>query len=129
MTKVLHTQIQIKNAMHSTCIDDYNQVKNVLKLSMRNAQIVYYSNQFNLYKNNLAKSWKLFKIFIGTHSKALINIIFTINDKRGTYSKDIANSFNNYFVSIGPLLINDIRCSVNPMVCVKICFIVLSCFA
>ena len=29
------------------------------------------------------------------------------------------NSFNNYFVSIGPLLANDIRCTINPMSYVK----------
>ena len=35
---------------------DYNKVKNVLKSSLRNAEIAYYSNQFNLHKNDLAKS-------------------------------------------------------------------------
>ena len=56
---------------------------------------------------------------IGTNSKASINTTFTINDKLVTDSKDIANGFNNYFVSIGLLLANDIRYSVNPMSYVK----------
>ena len=60
MTKALRTQIKIKNAMHTTCFSsltkditkfaDYNKVKNLLKSSLRNAEIVYYSNQFNLHK-------------------------------------------------------------------------------
>ena len=91
----------------------------MLKSSLRNAEIAYYSNQFNLHKNDLAKSWKILKTSIGTNSKASINTTFTITDKLVTDSKEIANGFNNYFVSIGLLLANDIRCSVNPMSYVK----------
>ena len=82
---------------------DYNKVKNLLKSSLRNAEIAYYSNKFNLHKNDLAKSWKILKTIIGTNSKASINTTFTINVKLVTYSKEIANGFNNYFVSIGLL--------------------------
>ena len=66
MTKALRTQIKIKNALQTTCIAsatkykrkfaDYNKVKNLLKSSLRNAEILYYSNQFNIHKNDLAKS-------------------------------------------------------------------------
>ena len=42
-----------------------------------------------------------------------------MNDKLVTNSKEIANGFVNYFVSIDPLLAYDIRCSVNPMSYVK----------
>ena len=97
----------------------YNKVKNLLKSSLRNAKILYYSNQFNIHKNDLAKSWTLLKTTIGTNSKASINTTFIINDKPVTVSKEIANGLNNYFVSIGPLLANDIGCSVNPMSYVK----------
>ena len=125
MTKALRTQIKIKNAMHTTCFAsstkditkfaDYNKVKNLLKASLRNTEILYYSNQFNLHTNDLAKSWKVLKTIIGTNSKASINTTFTISDKLGTDSKEIANGFNHYFISIGLLLASDKRCSVNPM--------------
>ena len=115
MTKALRTQI--KNAIKTTCIAsatkdktkfaDSNKVKNLLKSSLRNAEILYYSNQFNIHKNDLAKSRKLLKTIIGTNSKASINTTFTINDKLVTDIKEIANGLNNYFVSIGPLLAND----------------------
>ena len=101
--------------MDITKFADYNKVNKLLKSSLRNAEIVYYSNQFNLHKNDLAKSWKILMAIIGTNSEASINTTFTINDKLLTDSKDIANGFNNYIVSIGLLLANDIRCSVNPM--------------
>ena len=59
------------------------------------------------------------KTIIGTHSKASINTTLTINDKLATDSKEITKDFNNYFVSIGLPLANNIRCSVNPMSYVK----------
>ena len=91
--------------MHTTCFASltkditkfayYNKVKKLLKSSLRNADIVYYSNQFNLHKNDLAKSWKILKTTIGTNSKASINATFTINNKLVTDSKEIANGLTN----------------------------------
>ena len=104
MTKALRIQIKIKNAMHTTCFAsstkditkfaDYNKVKDLLKSSLRNAEILYYSIQFNLHKNDLAKSWNILKTINGTNSKASINTTFTINDKLVTDSKEITNGFN-----------------------------------
>ena len=39
-----------------TQFDDYNKVFFFLKYSLRNAEILYYSNQFDLHKNDLGKS-------------------------------------------------------------------------
>ena len=129
MIKALRTYTKIKNAMHTKCIAsatkdktqfaEYNKIKKLLKSYLGNAEILYYSNRFNIHTNHLAKSWTLLKI-IGTNSKASKNTTFTINNKLVTDSKVIANGFNNYFVSICPLLANDIRCSVNPMSYVSI---------
>ena len=102
-----------------TQFDDYNEVKNLLKSSLRNAKILYYSNQFDLHKNDLAKSWKLLKTIIGKDLKSSLNTTFTINNIIVTDSREIANGFNTYFISIGPLLANDIKCSVNPLYYVK----------
>ena len=65
MTKALRTQIKMKNEMHTTCIAsatkdktkfaDYNKVKTMLKYSLRNAEILYYSNQFNIHKRLFSK--------------------------------------------------------------------------
>ena len=90
-----------------------------MKSSLRNAEILYYSNQFDLHKNDLAKSWKLLKTIIGKDLKSSLNTTFTINNRIVTDSREIANGFNNYFISIGPLLASDITCSVNPLSYVK----------
>ena len=127
MTQALRTQIIRKNEMHTialatkdkTKFDDYNKVKNLLKSSLRNAEILYYSNQFDLHKNDLAKSWKLLKTIFGKDLNSSLNTTFTINNIIVTDSRKIANGFNNYFISIGPLLASDITCSVNPLSYVK----------
>ena len=127
MTQALRTQMIRKNEMHTialaikdkTKFDEYNKVKNLLKYSPRNAEILYYSNQFDLHKDDLAKSWKLLKTIIGKHLKSSLNTTFTINNSIVTDSREIANGFNNYFISIGPLLASDITCSVNPLSYVK----------
>ena len=119
MTHALRTQI-IKNEMHTitlatketTKFDEYNKVKNFLKSSLRNVVNLYYCNQFDLHKNDLAKSWKLLKTIIGKDLKSSVNTTFTINNRIVTDNREIANVFNNYFISFGPLLANDIACSV-----------------
>ena len=61
----------------------------------------------------------MLKTIIDTNSKSSRNTTFSINDKLVTDGKEIAIGFNNYFIFIGLLLANDIRCSVNPMSYVK----------
>ena len=59
------------------------------------------------------------KTIIGKDLKSSLNTTFTINNRIVTDSREIANRFNNYFISIGPLLASDITCSVNPLSYVK----------
>ena len=87
----MHTTCFASSTKDITKFADYSKVKNLLKSSLRNAEILYYSNQFNLHRNDLGKSWKILKTIISTNSKASINTTFTINDKLVTDSKEIAN--------------------------------------
>ena len=83
---------------------------------MKNKEIEYYSNQLEINKNDSSKSWKILKNIIGKDSyKSSIKQTFSIDDITVTDSTAIANGFNNFFVSIGPRLANDIKCTINPM--------------
>ena len=42
-------------------------------------------------------------------------LCLTINNAAVTNSKDIANDFNDFFVSIGPELAKDIHSDINPL--------------
>ena len=54
----LRAQIKFKNVMHSQAIalnnkatfENYNRAKNMLKSSLRNAEIQYYSHQLEIHK-------------------------------------------------------------------------------
>ena len=62
---------------------------------MKNKEIEYYSNQLEIKSSN--------------------SQTFSIDNITVTDSTAIANGFNNFFVSVGPKLANDIMCTINPM--------------
>ena len=124
MTDALRAQIKLKNVMHSRAIalnnkatfENYNRAKNMLKSSLRNAEIQYYSHQLEMHKTDISKSWKILKNIIGKHScRSKPTMHFNINNESVSNSTDIAESFNNFFVSIGPQLAENISCETNPL--------------
>jgi len=124
MTKALRSQIKMKNRMHSealenndyTLFDEYKIVNNSLKSLLRNAEIQYYSDQLELHKNDLSKSWKVLKNIIGRdNNKSKNSLTFCIENRTISDSTEIANSFNNFFVTIGPQLAEKINSTISPM--------------
>ena len=83
---------------------------------MRNTYIKYYSNELELYKNDLSKSWKIPRLIIGKYvNNSKRKLTFNINNTIVTDSDVIANEFNSFFVSIGPSLASNITCSKDPL--------------
>ena len=69
---------------------------------MRNAEIKYYSNELDINKDDILKSWKILTKIIGKNTnKSERKMSFSINDVIVTVNQIIANEFNNIFVSIG----------------------------
>lgn len=110
MTKSLRSRILEKNAMHARALEssdetifkDYNKTKNILKSSLRNAEIQYFSNQFDLHKHDISRSWKILKTIIGKNAKSAQNSTFYIDGHHVSNSKDIANGFNDFFCFYWP---------------------------
>ena len=110
MTDVLRTLI--KEKIHCTLSQklqtthtfyDYNIKKNLLKSSLINAEIKYFSDQLDLHKDNLSNSWRVLKTIIGKNSNTSAQrLSLYVNDKTITDSTDVANKLYNLFVSIGP---------------------------
>ena len=124
MTDALRAQIKFTNVMHSraitlnhkTTFENYNRAKNMLKSSLRNAEIQYYSHQLDMHKTDISRSWKILKNIIGKHfCRSKPTMHFNINNESVSNSTDIAESFNNFFVSIGPQLAENISCETNPL--------------
>ena len=70
----------------------------------------------NYKKNDLSKSWKTLKTIIGKNSSnAKHNLTFCINNEMISDSSEIADTFNIFFVTIGPILAKNITSNINPM--------------
>ena len=131
LTEKLRTQIKEKNAMHTQVIlnpsntllnSEYKRLRNELTSSLRNCELQYYSNKLELNKSDLKKTWDVLRIILGkdtNNSKRTLKL--NIKGKCVTYSMEIANNFNTFFVSIGSELAKDIVSTANPMSYIKNC--------
>ena len=129
MTKQLCTQIDEKNEMYHEVEQhrdnvqlaiDYKQKRNQTISDLRNAEISYYSNQLEVNKNDMGKSWKVLKSIIGKGNNNMKRKMrFNINGTIVTDCQTIANGFNDFFVSIGTELANHITSNVNALTYVQ----------
>ena len=94
MTNKLRNQIQEKNALYIKSIktnnieekNKYTTTKNKLLSDLRNAEIEYFSNELELNKSDISKSWNVLKDRIGRNCKAkqrkvtllLITVVYQI---------------------------------------------------
>ena len=97
-------------------VESYKDSKRILHSSLRNAEIQYYSEQYELNSSDMFKSWKVLKTILALNGNSeKRKLCLTINNVAVTNSKDIANGFNNFFVSIGPELAKGIHSDINPL--------------
>ena len=71
---------------------------------LRKCQRDYYENYLKSNKCNLRKTWSVLKKIINKTSQSENSETFVINNKQITDKHVIANSFNKYFINIGPNL-------------------------
>ena len=77
---------------------------------------LYCSKQLDLNKDDVLKSWKTLRIILGLDAERIPKKIrLSITNITVTNSYVIANGFNDYFVSVGLLLTNDIIPTVYPL--------------
>ena len=89
----------------------YRKYRNILGTVLKNAKRIYYSNLFHENKNDTSKTWKTVNELLngGNVSKKNTEVDKLITNTDGvdrivTTEKDIAESFNDFFVNIGPKL-------------------------
>ena len=124
MTEALRTQITLKNSKYMEyvksdnidVVESYKDSKRILHSSLRNAEIQYYSEQYELNSSDMFKSWKVLKTILALNTNSeKRKLCLRINNVAVTNSKDIANGFNHFFVSIGPELAKGIHSDINPL--------------
>ena len=125
LTPKLKASIKKRNSMSNVCKqnpdnmdlhNEYKSYRNRVTSKIRNAQLQYHSNEFDIVKNDVSKSWNVLRMIIGLGTtKRNSKTSFIINDDIVSDSNNIANAFNDYFVSIGAELSDSIFSNVNPM--------------
>ena len=128
LTGPLRSQIKAKNRMYTEAIasgsaelmDKYKKRKNEVLSLLKNTEIMYFSDQMEINKNDLNKTWKILRVILGKdRNPSAKNPTFKLDGKIISDRAAIANGFNNYFVSIGPKLASEISSNVNPISYVK----------
>ena len=76
----------------------YKQQRNELTSILRNSELNYHSDELELKKSDLYKTWGTMKNIIGKDAiRSKKKIQFQIKGKSTTDSSEIANSFNDFF--------------------------------
>ena len=72
---------------------------------MRKSKIDFYHKEIGdcTYSNDFKKNWSLINSLTGRNNKSSSITEISVNDNSITDSKLIAESFNEYFVNIGPI--------------------------
>ena len=96
MTEALRTQIRLKNSKYEKyvksnnvdIVESYKDFTKNLHSSLRNAEIQYYSEQFEFNSSDMSKSWKVLKIILALNSNSVKRkLCLTINNVAVTNSK------------------------------------------
>ena len=92
----------------------FKAYNNLLTKCKRKAKNIYYSECFESAKNNLKETWRLIGEVAGRDKpKNSLSKTFLVNEITTTDQKVIANGFNEFFGTIGPILANQIPADPN----------------
>ena len=118
ITEALRKKMKNKNQLHRVAIsshddnvmNEYKEAKQILHSTLRNSAIAYFGDQLEINKSDLTRTWKVLRVILGLDSNTSTqNMNLLIDGRLVTDSLDIANGFNNFFVSIGPKLAKDLQ--------------------
>lgn len=89
--------------------ETYKKCKNQFTALVRKAKKTYYSNQFTQASNNIKTTWHLINHLLN-RTKSPFAAPVEMNGKKGVLSNptDIANGFNDFFISAGSELASSI---------------------
>ena len=91
----------------------YKQFRNKLNMIIKNVKSEYFKSQFDMYKNNIKGTWRVINSLIKKNGRLNSDIPMDCNGTNTTDHSVIADSFNKFFVEIGPSLARKINPSVN----------------
>ena len=78
----------------------FNQHKNTLRKTIKEAKKKYFSNQFGRYEGNGKKTWQTIDNALHRKSRKTIPDAISVNTRLNTNKQEIANEFNKYSATI-----------------------------
>ena len=110
LTSGLKKSIKTKNKMYKDFLkeksdvklNDYKIYKTNLNRLLKQTERRHYHELLKTYQNNSRKMWSVIKDVINKNKKANQPCQFNIGNKTETNKKIIANSFNSFFINVGP---------------------------
>jgi len=85
----------------------YKDYKSILQKVIRKSKELYYQEYFTKNKDNMSKTWRKIKDLTSKKTSDKINPHFIINGSIKTDEKEIADNFNNYFLSIATNVVHN----------------------
>ena len=86
----------------------FNRFHNILRQSIKEAKRIYFVRTFERFKYDIKQTWSTINETLHRKKKKSLPSVFSHNGKMLRDSVEIANSFNQYFIDIGPSLANRI---------------------
>jgi hypothetical protein len=112
LAKSCHTKEKLYKAFISNPSksnkDKYGAYRNKLNKILKKAEQAYYRQKFDQLQSNLKQSWQTIKFILNKTNSSPLADEFVIGSKTVNDSALIAQTFNEYFVNIGPTLANKI---------------------
>ena len=96
--------------LYNTLKTNFNTYSKILKKSIMSAKKTYYHSQLSLHKHDCRKTWGLINSLLSAKkNKKDFPNFFLIDNEHVTNEHQIAEHFNKFFSSIGPLLASKIQ--------------------
>ena len=89
----------------------YQHMKNKVDYKIRELKVNYYTNKITENKGNIKRTWKILKQLTGKSNKSISIGKLTIDGEEISEKQEISNTLNQYFLSIGEKLSQDIETS------------------
>mgnify|MGYP001553100430 CR=1 FL=1 len=102
----LYLQYKNRPTLHNNII--YKHYKNKLRSLIDAAKKMHYEHLIATNQNNIKKTWDIIKEVIGNRKRTHAIDEMKINEHICNDKQKIADSFNDYFINIGPDLANNI---------------------
>ena len=115
ITKAILRSLHTRNRLYKTYLNHptvynmnrYKKYRNKLTTIIRTSRKMHYAEKLNQVKSNMKSTWRIINDLIGKKQNPLPNDKFTMNENI-INPQDTANTFNSYFINIGPNLSNNI---------------------